>query len=106
MCSKNSMDIIYQKYLDSVVIKAAWTLFAESYCHRWENATVFYYIHTTFLISTCHNCVCIIALKLNSSHNVTMQRHRKLFHSGHAIPKNKSMNLVESHSFYKDFPYK
>ena len=37
-----------------------------------KNATVLYYIHATFLLSTCHNCVHITALKLRSSHNATM----------------------------------
>ena len=48
-----------------------WTLFAESYCHECKNATVFYYIYTTFLFSTksCHNCVYVTVLEL--SHNAT-----------------------------------
>ena len=48
------------------------TIFAESYCHKLENATVFYYIHVIFLLSACISCVNVTALKLKSNHNATM----------------------------------
>ena len=37
-----------------------------------DNATVFYYIHVTFLLSTCHYCVYATALKPKFSFNATM----------------------------------
>ena len=65
MYSQNSLDTTNLKYLDSVIKKVVClTLVAESYCHKCENITAFYYIHARFLFSAGHHYVYLTALKL------------------------------------------